>query len=409
MEASTGELFKIDCAYANGHYYVYFGVVPVILAYLPYHLITGGDLLNSWACLAALAGALVGMAFFVCYLCRKRFPKAPIAACALALLGGVCLSSAVYTVAVPSFYNVPVSFGLMFATFALALGTVSYYQTSMGKKLCATALSSLCLALIAGCRPQLLVVAVPLGYLVVKDVRRMLAESPRQVVYFACACLVPLVAVGSALAAYNAARFGSPFDFGANYNLTGNDMTVRGKQPLRAIEGLFMYMFYLPLVDLVFPFMHVGVPASTVFGLTIAEPLPCGIFASAPCLIFVVLSALYSKRWHIGRIAAVGSLVLMVFVAAFDAEGAGILGRYAQDFGLIAGVGFIVCLLHWADEGKHASRMQVGGVCLLMLVSVFALVLMRLGLMDEGSRPTGFVPGPDVLEAYRNIFSFWIK
>ena len=25
--------------------------------------------------------------------------------------------------------------------------------------------------------------------------------------------------------AYNAARFGSPFDFGANYNLTSNDMT----------------------------------------------------------------------------------------------------------------------------------------------------------------------------------------
>lgn len=27
---------------------------------------------------------------------------------------------------------------------------------------------------------------------------------------------------------YNAARFGSPFDFGANYNLTSNDMTRRG-------------------------------------------------------------------------------------------------------------------------------------------------------------------------------------
>ncbi len=42
-------------------------------------------------------------------------------------------------------------------------------------------------------------------------------------------CVYPavvLVAVG--LMWYNAARFGSPFDFGANYNLTSNDMTHRG-------------------------------------------------------------------------------------------------------------------------------------------------------------------------------------
>ncbi len=41
----------------------------------------------------------------------------------------------------------------------------------------------------------------------------------------AVAFVLPVVLVAIGLMWYNAARFGSPFDFGANYNLTSNDMT----------------------------------------------------------------------------------------------------------------------------------------------------------------------------------------
>ena len=44
----------------------------------------------------------------------------------------------------------------------------------------------------------------------------------------AVAFVLPVVLVAIGLMWYNAARFGSPFDFGANYNLTSNDMTRRG-------------------------------------------------------------------------------------------------------------------------------------------------------------------------------------
>ena len=58
---------------------------------------------------------------------------------------------------------------------------------------------------------------------------------------------LPFVLVAAGLMWYNAARFGSPFDFGANYNLTSNDMTKRGFNPGRIGPALFYYLLALPV------------------------------------------------------------------------------------------------------------------------------------------------------------------
>jgi len=55
-----------------------------------------------------------------------------------------------------------------------------------------------------------------------------------------------VVLVAAGLMWYNAARFGSPFDFGANYNLTGNDMTQRGFNAVRIGPAVFTSLFELP-------------------------------------------------------------------------------------------------------------------------------------------------------------------
>lgn len=43
---AAGIGYRADYAYYNGKYYVYFGIVPVLLLYLPYYLLTGGALQN---------------------------------------------------------------------------------------------------------------------------------------------------------------------------------------------------------------------------------------------------------------------------------------------------------------------------------------------------------------------------
>ena len=52
--------------------------------------------------------------------------------------------------------------------------------------------------------------------------------------------IVPFIMVGIVLMFYNYIRFGSFLDFGANYNLTTNDMTKRGFKIDRTFLGLFI-------------------------------------------------------------------------------------------------------------------------------------------------------------------------
>ena len=43
LQKQTGESYLFDVAYYEGHYYVYFGVLPVLLFYLPFYLLTGSS------------------------------------------------------------------------------------------------------------------------------------------------------------------------------------------------------------------------------------------------------------------------------------------------------------------------------------------------------------------------------
>jgi hypothetical protein len=98
-----------DAAYYKGHLYAYFGVVPVILLYLPYHIITGGDLPDMAVHSLFLASFVVAVFFLLYQIIKKKFSGAKLwqyyALCILVLLGNssiICLER-VYTSLARSF------------------------------------------------------------------------------------------------------------------------------------------------------------------------------------------------------------------------------------------------------------------------------------------------------------------
>ena len=54
--------------------------------------------------------------------------------------------------------------------------------------------------------------------------------------------IAPFILVAIPVMLYNGIRFGSVFDFGAAYNLTGSDMTSRGIDLSRSLPALFQYL-----------------------------------------------------------------------------------------------------------------------------------------------------------------------
>lgn len=105
-----------------------------------------------------------------------------------------------------------------------------------------------------------------------------LKSSKKQALVSLASAAVPYIIVAALLMYYNYARFGSPFDFGANYNLTTNDMTHRGFHLDRLPFGLFMYLFQTPEFVGRAPFMTATSITTSYQGTTIAETMYGGFF-----------------------------------------------------------------------------------------------------------------------------------
>ncbi|MBQ8849972.1 MAG: hypothetical protein IJ011_06565 [Clostridia bacterium] len=359
-----GESYYWDAAYYNGKYYVYFGVVPVLLTYLPYRAITGNAMPNVMAIRIFMVFFVVG-SFLLIYELLKRYfkyKKIPFLSYILTCLIFVNASGGVFIAKRPDFYSVPILSGLAFTVFGLYFWLISLKKEGRVHAGYA-ALGSLCMALVAGCRPQLLVVsafAFLFFWNAVFKERSLFSKKGFWSTFTIC---LPYVLVAAGIMWYNNARFGSPFDFGQNYNLTTNDMTGRGYRVERVGLSLFTYFFQLPNFTAAFPFLQPVDIDTNYLGVTITEPMFGGIFAVIPLLWCLALVPMLAKKMKKGHILALCllPLSLSIFLGAFDAQGAGLLQRYVSDFSFLAVLAAIVVVFYVYQGMRGRLRQYVNG------------------------------------------------
>ena len=164
------------------------------------------------------------------------------------------------------------------------------------------------------------------------------------------AFLLPVVLVAAGLMWYNYARFGSPFDFGANYNLTGNDMTKRGFNVVRIGPAVFTSLFDLPRLKSVFPFLQETEVTTNAVIRTISEPFVGGMLAATPFTWVLGLLALPQTRQSLRRRPGAAGFVWlavagMVIITGVDCEMAGVLYRYLMDYSPVLLLGAMLCWL----------------------------------------------------------------
>lgn len=327
-----------DVAYYEGRYYVYFGLVPCLLFQLPFEALTGvGDLppclpmiLLAWLFILASFGC-------VKQALRRWFPKASAAAYLLAATGVAAGSQIYYLLLRPSVYEYAILCGAAFVMLGLWqwLAAANAPVQQRGRILVHLALGSLCMALVAGCRPQMelfAVLALPIfwhRYVTEKRLRSRAGLGE------AVAFLLPVIAVAALLMWYNAARFGSPFDFGANYNLTSNDMTRRGFSVGRIAPAVVTFLLGVPGFSTVFPYLSATRMDTNYMGLTITELFYGGTFVCLPLLWGLAVLPLARRR--LGRRrdlrALLGlTLIAMLVLVVLDCQMAGVLYRYQSDW-----------------------------------------------------------------------------
>lgn len=358
--------YLLDTSLYGGRYYLYFGVVPAALLFLPYAWLTGQDLPENAASLLLVA---LG---FLCYLQlyraakRRYFPTlaaVPDACCVLLLAFGACTPILLVDGGV---YEIAVAGGYLF----LGLFWLCLYHAwhARSREWLWLGCGSLAGGLVVGCRPNG-IVALPALAVVAILLRRpapgtgAAGERGRRL-RLAIAAILPAGAVGLGLMAYNYERFKSPFEFGFRYQLSA---LIDAHLPLARLSffwpNLQWYYLRLPVLSPYFPYVFPINAADRPPGYYGYEPIQ-GQF---PMLILALLgaaglAALYRRRRPPPRSLAVFLSILgAAFVALF--LGMAFFGfranRYVPDFqGTLALLVALAGGLGCAGRGRRSLRFR---------------------------------------------------
>ena len=386
-QKETGEGYLFDVAYHDGHYYVYFGVVPVLIFYLPFYLITGANFPTAIGVLLASIAFALGCTALLDRFARYHFKRVSLGLYLLVQIPLVMCCGMLYLLKFPTFYSLPIMLGLAFSVWGLYCWLKGRVSQSSGRWYF---MGSLCMALVIGCRPQLVLlsfVAFPLFWRIFITEKHLFTKKGTR--EFIC-LLFPYFLVLVGLLWYNAARFGSPLNFGANYNLTVNDMTKRGFEFGRLAPALFAYLFQTPSTTGTFPYLQ-PVPFDTTYmGQTIKEVTFGGVFACLPIVWILpfagrILKLRISQR-STRTVAGIIMVLLVtgVIIALLDAQMAGILQRYFADFSFMF-LAASVLLVFIVNENfdPRSTTHQILMRVLLVLVTVSVLYSVLLCFVPE--------------------------
>lgn len=249
--------YKYDYAYYDGNYYVYHGILPCLLFYLPVYHLTGLDMPNSIP--VFLCCLFFGLGF--CALMRqvilRYFRKTPFAVYVLIALTGLFGCQIPFFITQPSSYILTVICAVALVVWGIYFW-ISAKNTASGS--CSKSriiLGSLCMALVAAVRPPLLlysVLAFPIfGRAWLTD-REGYDKKSRitMIVLFA----IPYAVIAIPVMYYNAIRFGSPFEFGMQYNLTTFNMGHVRFSLDRIYFAVGEYFFRIFDFNYFFPFVN---------------------------------------------------------------------------------------------------------------------------------------------------------
>lgn len=246
--------YQFDNVYYNGKYYIYFGLAPLYLI-LPYRLITGLDLdlrvysfiMTCFLCFAAFKFMRIALSKF----CKSISYIGYILAASILFLSSECLISRQVLIYHLLLYN-SVSFALIGMSFFL-----SCYDEEKKKVSCIKiALGSLFMALIVTARPHVILSVITIVPLLWQLTFKERALFSRKSIGATIGLILPVLMVAAVQMAYNYIRFGSVLEFGANYQLTVNDVLNRRTGLSSFCYDMFLMLFSGIQTSFEFPFIQ---------------------------------------------------------------------------------------------------------------------------------------------------------
>ena len=370
---ASGLPYHWDHAYYDGQYYMYFGIVPVLLLFLPYRVLTGTALTTYCATQVFTAVFIVGVFALFYLLVRKFFPKLPLSVY-LALSVAISVMSIWYAAAEPALYCTAIT-----AAMALEIWSLYFFVRGVwcvekeNKQLVFAGIGAALGALVFGCRPPIALanlLVLPMLWVFLKQ-----RKFSRKLLGKMALAALPYVVVAVALMAYNYARFDNPFEFGQKYQLTVADQSQYSlRLDAETLQKLFEstkdnFFFhedrsetfpYLKTnsVFFNFPILLLGLGAIPGWrGLKKTGLLPLFLFTGITAVVITAVDVLWTPY---------------------------LLERYRMDIYFLMGIGCFVAFGAWhhrcAPKGKRYLNFTAGALSVCTVVCSFLYYVKTVGV-----------------------------
>ena len=303
-----GVNFHWDHAFYKGKYYMYFGVVPVFLLFLPYRVVTGAPLTTYHATQIFIGLSFIGMFVLMRLLARKFFTKMPYV---MYLLMAAILPfiSTVHCIAKPAMYMTAFAGGICMEIWSLYFFVKAVWDTeSENRAILRAFIGAFLGALAFGCRPPIALANLMVIPCLVRFIKTHRVSG--KLIGKLAAAATPYLVIGGLLMLYNYLRFDSPFEFGQSYQLTVADQSAYANM-LEALDvrKLFNGLIYVFVrseeLKEAFPYVSEGgaffsypvflIGTLSLFGSAVRRRIrenKLGLFVITACLTMAVITFL---------------------------------------------------------------------------------------------------------------------
>ena len=402
----SGDSYRWDVAFYNGHYYVYFGIVPLLLMYLPFRALFNAPFPSAFGIIIFASIFALGVFKLLGYVAQKKFKNISVGTYLLTSLAFINTCGAMFLVKRPDFYSVPIICAMAFVVWGIFLWFKG--RDAEKKQNMYLLLGSLCCALAVGCRPQgvlMCAVALPLFWEFFFNNKRIATSKG---IKNLVAAGLPFVVVASGIMYYNFIRFGSPFDFGSGYNLTTNDVTRRGFEIGRTGLGIFTYLFQTPNFTATFPFIDDASIHTNYAGKTISEYCFGGLITCTPVLWFLGALPKVKNKLKENKLFTFTVVTLLIGIATViaDTQAGGLLQRYFSDFGYIFFIAASVVIFAVFDNVNTEESYK--NITLLLFISTIFSMVYTICLVFSVADVTIDVTRPQLFGYIKHLVEFWL-
>ena len=362
----SGVNFHWDHAYYNGHYYMYFGIVPVFLTFLPYRVVTGTSLTTFRATQFFTVVIIAGIFSLFWLLSKLFFRKMPFGPY-LSLSVAFSVMSVWYAIAEPALYCTAIT-----AAIALEIWSIYFYIRAVyfekreNKQILFAGIGALLGALVFGCRPPIAlanIVVIPLLVIFIREHSLTLKLTGKLAL-----AATPYLLVATGLMIYNYVRFDDPFEFGQAYQLTIADQTNYSLSINRA-------QFWHIVKETARNFAAFKKPTKA-FPYVQTSSVLCNfpiVFCAFSALFPSVFKRVMKTKTFPFLLGLVISVVVISFIDVLWSPE--VLERYRMDIYFLIGIGCFVAFGLWYEESRKKKWLSalIYALSVVTVVSAFLL------------------------------------